>query len=78
LNLYRRKYLTSLILDGARELAKIDQDVMLANSIQLHTSENIQDEIEGNLGVWGQTCRHIAIIRGELDFHLFFFFLASL
>jgi uncharacterized membrane protein len=73
LNLYRRKYLTSLIIEERGELAKIDQDVMLAIQSNSILSENIQDEIEGNLSFGDKLADHIASFGGSWTFIIFFF-----
>ena len=49
LNQYRRLYLTSLIIQEKGELAIIDKDVMDAIKNNAILSENIQDEMEGEL-----------------------------
>ena len=49
LNQYRRLYLTSLIEEERGDLAIIDRDVMDAIKNNSILSENIQDEMEGEL-----------------------------
>jgi uncharacterized membrane protein len=73
LNLYRRKYLTSLIIQERGELAKIDQDVMVAIQSNSILSENIQDEIEGNLSFGDKLADHIATFGGSWTFIISFF-----
>ncbi len=73
LNLYRRKYLTFLILQERGELAKIDQDVMQAIQSNSILSENIQDEIEEKLSFGDRLADKIATFGGSWAFITFFF-----
>jgi len=73
LNQYRRKYLTSLILEERGELAKIDQEVMEAIQSNSILSENIQDEIEGSLSFGDRLADQIATFGGSWAFIIFFF-----
>ncbi|MFT4855941.1 MAG: putative membrane protein [Algoriphagus sp.] len=73
LNLYQRKYLTSRIIEERGELAKIDQDVMTAIQSNTILSENIQDEVEGNLSFGDKLADHIATFGGSWTFIISFF-----
>ncbi len=73
LNQYRRLYLTSLITQEKGELAAIDRDVMDAIKNNSILSENIQDEIEGQLTTGQKFADKIAGFGGSWTFILTFF-----
>lgn len=73
LNHYRRLYLTSLITQEKGELAVIDWDVMEAIKNNSILSENIQDEIEGQLTIGQKFADKIAVFGGSWTFILTFF-----
>ena len=73
LNHYRRLYLTSLITQEKGELAVIDRDVMEAIKNNSILSENIQDEIEGQLTIGQKFADKIAEFGGSWTFILTFF-----
>lgn len=73
LNHYRRLYLTSLITQEKGELAVIDRDVMEAIKNNSILSENIQDEIEGQLTIGQKLADKIAVFGGSWTFILTFF-----
>lgn len=73
LNHYRRLYLTSLITQEKGELAVIDRDVMEAIKNNSILSENIQDEIEGQLTIGQKFADKIAVFGGSWTFILTFF-----
>lgn len=73
LNQYRRLYLTSLITQEKGELAVIDRDVMEAIKNNSILSENIQDEIEGQLTTGQKIADKIAEFGGSWTFILTFF-----
>ena len=73
LNQYRRLYLTSLITLEKGELAVIDRDVMDAIKNNSILSENIQDEIEGNLTIGQKLADKIAVFGGSWTFIITFF-----
>jgi uncharacterized membrane protein len=71
---YRRKYLTSLILEEIGELAKIDQDVMEAIQSNFILSENIQDAGEGSLSFGYRLADQIATFRSSCSWGFIVFF----
>lgn len=73
LNQYRRLYLTSLITQERGELAAIDRDVMEAIKNNSILSENIQDEIEGQLTTGQKLADKIAEFGGSWTFIITFF-----
>jgi uncharacterized membrane protein len=73
LNQYRRLYLTSLIQKEKGELAAIDNDVINAIKNNSILSENIQDEIEGQLTLGQRLADNIAIFGGSWTFIIVFF-----
>lgn len=73
LNIYRRLYLTSLIIQEKGELAIIDKDVMDAIKNNSILSENIQDEIEGELTVGQRLADKVAAFGGSWIFIVTFF-----
>ncbi|MDI1322655.1 MAG: DUF1003 domain-containing protein [Algoriphagus sp.] len=73
LNQYRRLYLTSLITQEKGELAVIDRDVMEAIKNNSILSENIQDEIEGQLTTGQKLADKIAEFGGSWTFIITFF-----
>ena len=73
LNQYRRLYLTSLILQEKGELEIIDLDVMDAIKNNAILSENIQDEIEGDLTLGEKIADRVAAFGGSWTFILAFF-----
>lgn len=73
LNQYRRLYLTSLIIQEKGELAIIDRDVMNAIKNNAILSENIQDEIEGELTIGQKIADKVASFGGSWTFIITFF-----
>lgn len=73
LNTYRRLYLTSLIIQERGELATIDSDVMEAIKNNSILSENIQDEIEGELTFGQRLADKVAAFGGSWTFISIFF-----
>lgn len=73
LNTYRRLYLTSLIIQERGELATIDSDVMEAIKNNSILSENIQDEIEGELTFGLRLADKVAAFGGSWTFISIFF-----
>lgn len=73
LNQYRRLYLTSLVTQEKGELAVIDRDVMEAIKNNSILSENIKDEIEGQLTTGQKLADKIAEFGGSWTFILTFF-----
>lgn len=73
LNLFRRKYLTSLILQERGELAAIDRNVMEAIKNNSILSENIQDEMEDQLTTGQKLADKIAEFGGSWLFIISFF-----
>lgn len=73
LNIYRRKYLTTLILEERGELAAIDKDVM--NAIQTNSilSENVQQELDSRLTFGQRLADRIASFGGSWSFIIVFF-----
>lgn len=73
LNIYRRKYLTTLILEERGELATIDKDVM--NAIQTNSilSENVQQELDSRLTFGQRLADRIASFGGSWSFIIVFF-----
>ncbi|MDH5826950.1 DUF1003 domain-containing protein [Sphingobacterium faecium] len=73
LNLYRRRYLTSLISTEKGELAVIDQDVLDAIQKNSILSENIQEEIEAELTTGQKLADKVAAFGGSWFFIITFF-----
>ena len=73
LNQYRRLYLTSLIEEERGDLAIIDRDVMDAIKNNSILSENIQDEMEGELTLGQRLADRIAVFGGSWTFIITFF-----
>ncbi|WP_400263169.1 hypothetical protein ACFX5U_08900 [Sphingobacterium sp. SG20118] len=73
LNLYRRRYLTSLISTEKGELAVIDQDVLDAIQKNSILSENIQEEIEAELTTGQKLADKVAAFGGSWFLLLRFF-----
>lgn len=73
LNQYRRLYLTSLIVEERGELEIIDLDVMDAIKNNSILSENIQDEIEGDLTTGEKLADKVASFGGSWSFIIVFF-----
>lgn len=73
LNKYRRLYLTSLISQEKGELALIDKDVLDAIKNNSILSENIQDEIEGDLTFGQKIADKVADFGGSWTFIISFF-----
>ncbi|WP_240510832.1 DUF1003 domain-containing protein [Algoriphagus antarcticus] len=73
LNQYRRKYLTSLILEERGELAQIDLDVMQAIQSNSILSENVQEDLEENISPGDKLADQIASFGGSWTFIIFFF-----
>lgn len=73
LNQYRRLYLTSLIIQEKGELALIDRNVMDAIKNNSILSENIQDEIEGELTFGQRLADKVAAFGGSWVFIITFF-----
>ncbi len=73
LNLYRRLYLTSLILQEKGELAAIDQEVMEAIKNNSILSENIQEQKEGKLTFGQKLADQVAAFGGSWFFIISFF-----
>lgn len=73
LNIFRRKYLTTLILEERGELAAIDKDVM--NAIQTYSilSENLQYELDSQLTFGQRLADRIASFGGSWYFIIVFF-----
>ena len=76
LNQYRRRYLTSLIVQEKGELAEIDRDVMDAIKNNSILSENIEEKVEDQLTFGQRLADHIAEFGGSwtlsyLFLHLF-------
>ncbi len=73
LNLYRRLYLTSLVLQEKGELETIDRDVMDAIKNNAILSENIQDEIDAKLTLGQKVADRVAAFGGSWTFITTFF-----
>lgn len=73
LNQYRRRYLTSLIIQERGELAIIDKDVMEAIQNNSILSENIQDEMEAELTTGQKIADEVAAFGGSWTFIITFF-----
>lgn len=73
LNRYRRLYLASLIIQEKGELAIIDRDVMDAIKKNAILSENIQDDLEGELSTGQKIADRVAAFGGSWTFILTFF-----
>ncbi|MBC6368532.1 DUF1003 domain-containing protein [Algoriphagus sp. AK58] len=73
MNFYRRLYLTRMMEEEKGELARIDQQVMMAIRDNSILSEKIQDEIEPELTLGEKMADHIASFGGSWTFILIFF-----
>lgn len=73
LNHYRRIYLSSLVEKERGEMDVIDQDVMNAMKNNKILTENIEDDIEGNLTVGQWMADKIATFGGSWTFITIFF-----
>jgi uncharacterized membrane protein len=73
LNLYRRLYLASLIIQEKGELAVIDQDVMDAIKNNAILSENIQDDKEKQSTLGQRIADSVATFGGSWTFIITFF-----
>jgi uncharacterized membrane protein len=73
LNQYRRRYLTSLIIQERGELAIIDRDVMDAITNNAILSENIQDEKETAITFGQKIADKVAAFGGSWTFIIAFF-----
>lgn len=73
LNLYRRLYLTSLIIEEKGELESIDLDVINAIKNNSILSENIQEEIEAKISFSQKLADNVAAFGGSWTFILIFF-----
>lgn len=73
LNSYRRLYLSALIAQEKGELAMIDRDVMEAIKNNAILTENIQDEIEGELTLGQKIADKVASFGGSWTFIISFF-----
>ena len=73
LNMFRRQYLTSLILQEKGELALIDRNVMEAIQNNSVLSENIQEEMEAQLTTGQKLADRIAEFGGSWLFIISFF-----
>lgn len=78
LNRYRRLYLSALIIQERGELALIDRDVMEAIKNNAVLSENIQEEIEGELTLGQKIADKVATFGGSWTFIISFFTLLSI
>jgi uncharacterized membrane protein len=73
LNKYRRHFMTALISEEKGELVMLDRNVLDAIKNNSILSENIQDEIEGNLSVGQRMADRIASFGGSWTFIIVFF-----
>lgn len=73
LNQYRRLYLTKLIEEERKELARIDKDVMTAIRENSILSENIEEEKETELTYGDRLADKIASFGGSWTFIVIFF-----
>lgn len=73
LNFYRRLYLTRMMEEEKGELARIDQQVMVAIRDNSILSEKIQDEKEQELTFGERMADHIASFGGSWTFIMIFF-----
>lgn len=73
LNKYRRHFMTALISEEKGELVMLDRNVMEAIKNNSILSENIQDEIEGNLTIGQRMADRIATFGGSWTFIIVFF-----
>ncbi|BAP32436.1 protein of unknown function DUF1003 [Chryseobacterium sp. StRB126] len=73
LNLYRRLYLTSLIIEEKGELESIDLDVINAIKNNSILSENIQEEMEAKISFSQKLADNVASFGGSWAFILIFF-----
>lgn len=73
LNRYRRLYLTLLIEQERGEMAVLDRDVMTSIRDNSILSENIQEEMDGELTFGQRMADHIASFGGSWTFIIAFF-----
>jgi uncharacterized membrane protein len=73
LNKFRRLYLTRLVEKEKSEIAVIDLDVMKAIRDNSILSDNLQDDIEGDLTLGQRLADHIASFGGSWTFIIAFF-----
>lgn len=73
LNKFRRLYLTRLVEQEKSEIAVIDLDVMKAIRDNSILSDNLQDDIEGDLTLGQRLADHIASFGGSWTFIIAFF-----
>lgn len=73
LNFYRRLYLTRMMEEEKGELARIDQQVMVAIRDNSILSEKIQDDTEPELTFGERMADHIATFGGSWTFIIIFF-----
>ncbi|MFC5193609.1 DUF1003 domain-containing protein [Algoriphagus aquatilis] len=73
LNFYRRLYLTRMIEEEKGELARIDQQVMVAIRDNSILSEKIQDDTDPELTFGERMADHIATFGGSWTFIILFF-----
>lgn len=73
LNFYRRLYLTRMMEEEKGELARIDQQVMVAIRDNSILSEKIQDDTDPELTIGDRMADHIATFGGSWTFIIIFF-----
>lgn len=73
LNFYRRLYLTRMMEEEKGELARIDQQVMVAIRDNSILSEKIQDDTDPELTFGDRMADHIATFGGSWTFIIIFF-----
>lgn len=73
LNFYRRLYLTRMMEEEKGELARIDQQVMVAIRDNSILSEKIQDNTDPELTFGDRMADHIATFGGSWTFIIIFF-----
>lgn len=73
MNAYRRKYLTWLIHQESGELETLDKSVVHAIENNAILSENIEEELEGQLTFGQRLADRIAEFGGSWTFIIFFF-----
>jgi uncharacterized membrane protein len=73
LNLYRRQYLSSLIMEETGEINALDSDVMDAIKNNSVLSENIEDSLEEKLTLGQKVADKIASFGGSWTFIIAFF-----
>lgn len=73
LNFYRRLYLTRMMEEEKGELARIDQQVMVAIRDNSILSEKIQDDTDPELTFGDRMADHIATFGGSWTFIIVFF-----